>query len=155
VLTTEFLDLDRTAPDPSLLKPGRSPSAGFTVTTQPDIAAAVNAALPVRLPATLVGRARQPSPGGIAGVAGYGQGFGQFAVVPLPGRSGSRVVDSARSAGVVPIELPRGIAYQIGASMLTALVMQRRRGLIVLLTGFVTADLLRSAAEELSVAPAR
>jgi hypothetical protein len=88
-------------------------------------------------------------------VGGYGQGFGQFAVVPLPGRTGSRVVDSARSAEVVPIELPRGTAYQIGAGMLTALVMQRRRGQILLLTGFVTADVLRSAAGELSQVPVR
>jgi hypothetical protein len=56
---------------------------------------------------------------------------------------------------VVPIELPRGTAYQIGAGMLTALAMQRRRGQILLLTGFVTADLLRTAAVELSLVPVR
>jgi hypothetical protein len=155
VLTTEFLDLDRTAPDTELMKPGRSPGAGFTVTSQPDIAAAVNAASPLRLPETLAGRARQPSPGGIAGVGGYGQGFGAFAVVPLPGRTGTRVIDSARSGGVVPIELTRGTAYQVGASMLTALALQRRRGQVLLLTGFVTADLLRTAADELTVVPVR
>jgi hypothetical protein len=155
VLSTQFLDLDRTAPDPALLVPTRSLAAGFTVTTQPDIAAAVNAAVPLRLPGSLVGRARQPSPGGIAGVAAYGVGFGAFLVLPLPGRTGAQAIDSARNNRVLPVILPRGVAYQIGASMLTAVVMQRRRGQILLLTGFVTADLLVQAATQLSEEPLR
>jgi hypothetical protein len=155
VLTTQFLDLDRSAPDAALLTPVRALSAGFTMTTQPDIAAAVNAAVPVRLPDTLAGRSRQPSPGGIAGVAAYGAGFASFVVVPLPGGTGGRVIDSARTGGALPVTLPRGTGYQIGASMLTALVLQRRRGQVLLLTGFVTADLLKQAAGELSVAPLR
>jgi hypothetical protein len=149
VLSTQFLDVTRTAPDPALLTPARSLSAGFTVTTQPDIAAAVNAAVPVRLPAALAGRTRQPSPGGIAGVAAYGLGFASFLVVPLPGRMGGQVIASARAGRALPVELPRGTGYQIGTSMLTALVLQRRRGQVLLLTGFVGADLLRRAATDL------
>jgi hypothetical protein len=153
VLSTAFLDLTRAAPDPALLTPARPPSAGFSVTTQPDIAAAVNAAVPLRLPAALAGRSRQPSPGGIAGVGAYGVGFGAFAVVPLPGGTGRRVVDGARSSRALEVPLPRGTGYQIGAPPLTALVAQRRRGQVLLLTGFVTADLLRRAATDLFAEP--
>jgi hypothetical protein len=155
VLTTQFLDLDQKAPPRSLLTPTRSLSAGFTVTTQPDVAAAVNAAVPLRLPPTLAGRTRQASPGGITGVGAYGVGFGAFVVVPLPGRMGGQVIATARSGGALPVTLPRGEGYQIGASMLTALVLQRRRGQVILLTGFVTADLLRTAATELTLEPLR
>jgi hypothetical protein len=149
VLSTRFLDLGRVAPDAALLTPPRPPSAGFSMTTQPDIAAAVNSAVPLRLPATLAGRPRQPSPGGIAGVGAYGLGFGAFVVVPLPGRTGGRVLDGARSSRALPVPLPQGTGYQIGAPPLTALVVQRRRGQVLLLTGFVTADLLRRAAADL------
>jgi hypothetical protein len=155
VLSTQFLDLDRSAPDPALLVPTRSLSAGFTMTTQPDIAAAVNAAVPVRLPATLAGRARQPSPGGIAGVAAYGLGFGAFVVVPLPGRAGSDAINSAEKNRVVPLVMTRGVGYVVGASMLGALVMRRRRGQVLLLVGFVTTELLRQAAVELDEVPLR
>jgi hypothetical protein len=155
VLSTQFLDLERTAPDPALLIPNRSLSAGFTMTTQPDIAAAVNAQVPVRLPANLAGRGRQPSPGGIAGVAAYGLGFGAFAVVPLPDRAGTDAIDSARKNRALPVTLPRGVGYQIGASMLTAVVVRRRRGQVLLLTGFVAADLLIRAATELAEEPLR
>jgi hypothetical protein len=39
--------------------------------------------------------------------------------------------------------------------MLGALVMRRRRGQVLLLTGFVTTDLLRQAAAELDEVPLR
>jgi len=63
--------------------------------------------------------------------------------------------DDAQKNRVLPVPMPRGEAYQIGASMLSAVVMRRRRGQVLLLTGFVTGDLLIQAATQLAEEPLR
>jgi hypothetical protein len=150
IFTSRFLDFSRTAPDPATLTPTRPPSAGFDVTSQPDVAAAVNAAVPVRLPDSLAGRARVPTPGGVRGVGGYGAGLSSFVVVPLPGRLGAQIFDTFNGGGATPVLLAGGDGFELSNSVLTALAIRRHGGgRRFLLTGFVTGDLLRRAATDL------
>jgi hypothetical protein len=149
---TRFLDLRRQAPQPAVLVPPRPPSAGFTVTTQPDLAAALNAAVPVRLPGTLAGRSRVLNAGGISGVGGYGSGLTMFVVLPLPGRLADRFLDSAHDAGGVPLTLAGHPGYQLGNAVFSTLVAGPEGGPAFVLAGFVTPDLLRRAGTELLTA---
>jgi hypothetical protein len=123
------------------------------VTAAPDIAAAVNSAVPYVLPARLAGRPRATSTGGVAGVAGYGAGLSTFVVLPLPGRVGYRTMNAAARAGAAPAPLPDTEGYEMASSVVTTVVFRvvgeqfgRRT---FLLAGLVSRDLLRAAAAEL------
>jgi hypothetical protein len=153
VFTSRFLQLRQEPPDPAVLKPKRPASAGYTVTTAPDIVAAVNSSVPTALPARLGGRPRAAVSGDIAGVAGYGTGLARFVVLPLPGRIGYRSLNAARRAGAAPVPFDHGEGYEMRSSVLTALIVRAtddpfgRR--TFMLAGLVSQDLLRKAAVEL------
>jgi len=145
--TSRFLDLTQQAPDPEVLVPRTSDSAGFVTTTQFDIASSVNS-LGTGLPETLAGRPRVPTNTAVDGVAAYGAGLSRFAVIPIPGTTGSRAFDAVRNAGGTPVTLSRGQGYVLGAGMLTVVAVRTRRT-TYLLAGLVTADLLTRAAADL------
>jgi hypothetical protein len=154
LLTTRVLDLHRQAPDPAVLVPPRPGTAGFTTTSEPDLAAALNDRSFRLLPPTLAGRARTTTPGGVAGIGGYGTGLGMVVVVPLPGRFEDRFIDAAEQAGGVPLVYQDGAlveraggldGYALGNSAVNTMVL--RAG--YLLAGFVTQDLLRRVGGEL------
>jgi hypothetical protein len=145
--SSRFLDLTQRAPDPDVLAPRVSDSAGFVTTTQVDIASSVNS-LGVALPASLAGRPRVSTDTAVVGVAAYGAGLSRFAVVPIPGGTGTRAFDAVHNAGGAPVTLPRGEGYVLGAGMLTVVAVRTRRT-TYLLAGLVTADLLTRAAADL------
>ncbi len=154
LLTTRVLDLRRQPPDPAVLVPPRPATAGFTTTSEPDLAAALNDRSFWQLPDALAGRRRTTAPGGVAGVGGYGTGLGMVVVVPLPGRFGDRFFDAAQDAGGVPLSyLPGGAlveradgdaGYALGNAAINTMVLHG-----YLLAGFVTQDLLRRVGGDL------
>jgi hypothetical protein len=157
--TSRFLDLRQDAPDAAVLTPPVNPDgAGFTVTSATKISEALAAALPGQLPDTLAGRARQ-SPAATAGIGGgaiYGTGFSAMVVLALPGRLGGEMVDTGRNGNGTPVEMAGAEAYELRASLLTALVVHADHANVDrstvhtwLLAGPVQPELLRRAAAEL------
>jgi hypothetical protein len=152
---TRFLQLRQDPPDRRLLLPNLPRTAGLTVTSNVELEAALAFALPGELPGTLAGRPRSAVsvPGAVAG--GYGTGFSTMVVVGLPGRFGGQTLDAAEAAGT-PIPITGAEAYELRASLLTALVVHanhtepRREELHAwLLAGLVEPHLLRQGATEL------
>ncbi len=152
VLTTRFLELRQQAPAADVVTPPARGSAGFTVTSAPDVAARINTVVPGPLPSSLAGTPRSAFTG-LVGVGGYGSGLAMFVAVPLPGRLGSRIVGAARDAGALPVEVAGGEAYEVRAAALTTLVVRtagdRQSRRAYLLAGFVDGERLRRAAAEL------
>jgi hypothetical protein len=102
-------------------------------------------------PPRLGGLARLPiAGGGLAGVAAYGSGFARFALVPLPGTTGSRIVDAATAAGAAKVTLTGGTGVLIRTPLLTVLLASPPfRGITFLFAGAVSPALLESAASDL------
>lgn len=158
VFTTRFLDVDQRAPAATLLVPQVPASAGLTVTTADEVAAAVNAAVPAELPATLAGRARQgagPVPR-VAGLAAYGSGASMVVLLALPGRTGFDALVRARDRGGQPVPLDRAEAYEASAGLVNGLIVRtlgdRRVRRTYVLAGPVAPAVLRQAAAELVAA---
>jgi hypothetical protein len=124
VFTTRFLQLRQAAPGEEVLAPRISDRAGFTVTTAIEVDAALAEALPGVLPETLAGRARASwaAAADVTGGAVYGTGFASVVVLALPGGLGGRMIDAGRDAGT-PAPVPEAEAYEMRASLLTALVV--------------------------------
>jgi hypothetical protein len=153
--SSRFLQLRQDPPDPRLLLPRLPRTAGLTVTTNVELEAALTAVLPGDLPGTLAGRPRSLVTVEGAVAAGYGTGFSTMMVIGLPGRFGGQTLDAAEAAGT-PIPITGAEAYELRASLLTALVVHadhtepRREELHAwLLAGLVEPQLLRQAATEL------
>jgi hypothetical protein len=151
LFTSRFLDLEQRAPDPKLLTPAWPKDAGFTGTTAQDIAAAINGVAPAALPAALDGRPRQTGTAGVTQVSGlgvYGTGLATFAVVALPGRTGTQALQRIKEGGGVPAVIGNAEAYEVHSTMLNAVIVRGRRRVFVL-AGPVSADLLLRAAAQL------
>jgi hypothetical protein len=157
--TSRFRQLRQAAPDPAVLTPPVAPDgAGVTVTSAAKISEALAAALSGELPDTLAGRARR-SPAATAGIGGgaiYGTGFSTVVVLALPGRLGGEMIDTGRNGGGTPVPVADAEAYELRASLLTALVVHADHALVDrntihtwLLAGPVEPELLRRAAAEL------
>lgn len=153
--SSRFLQLRQDAPDPRLLLPRLPRTAGLTVTSNVELESALAIALPGELPGTLAGRPRSLVTVEDAVAGGYGTGFSTMLVVGLPGRFGGQTLDAAAAAGA-PIPITGAEAYELRASLLTALVVHanhtepRREELHAwLLAGLVEPQLLRQAAAEL------
>ena len=158
-LTSRFLQLRQAAPDPAVLTPPVPPDgAGVAVTSATKISEALAAALPGQLPDTLAGRPRR-SPAATAGIGGgaiYGTGFSTVVVLALPGRLGGEMIDTGRDGGYPSVPVAGAEAYQLRASLLTALVVHADHDLVDrstvhtwLLAGPVAPELLQRAAAEL------
>jgi hypothetical protein len=151
LFTSRFLELTQRAPDAALLKPTWPKDAGFTGTTAQDIAAAINGVAPAALPASLGGRPRQTGNTGVTQVTGlgvYGTGLATFAVVALPGRTGTQALQRIKEGGGVPAVIGNAEAYEVHSTLLNAVIVRGRRRVFVL-GGPVSADLLMRAAAEL------
>jgi hypothetical protein len=160
--TSRFLELQQVAPDPAVLTPAVPVGAGFVATTVLDVREALRNALPGDLPGTLAGRDRlsQAATAGVTGGAVYGTGFSSLVVLALPGGLGGQTVDAGRDAGGTPVPLTGAEAYELRASLLTALAVHADhaevdRGAVHawLLVGLVDPQVLRAAAAELVDAP--
>ena len=146
VLVSRFLDLSFSRPAAATVVPDLGPTADYTSVGEPDVARILRGFGPP-LPASLGGASRVPGPEGLPGIAAYGSGFARFAVIPVPGRDGSSVLQAATSAGVsVPGTVP---AVVIQTPLLTVVVAQPVGGPVYLLTGTVTPAVLERAAGQL------
>jgi hypothetical protein len=159
VFTSRFLQLRQSVPDAAVLTPALPGGAGFTATTDTEISDALAQVLTGTLPATLAGRDRA-FPAAIADVAGggvYGTGYSTMVVLAIPGRLGGQTVEAARDAGGTPVPLAGAEAYELHASLLTAVVAHADHTRVPdretihswLLAGFVDPVLLRQGAAEL------
>jgi hypothetical protein len=155
--TSRFLQLRQEPPDPAVLEPPAPPGAQWSVLESSKLESLAQA-LPGELPRRLAGRPRISGPAGLATVRGgavYGSGFSTLVVVGLPGRLGGQTVDTAEAAGT-PVRVPGADAYQLGGSLLTALVVHadhpagdRPPTHTWLLAGLVDPEVLQQAAVEL------
>jgi hypothetical protein len=147
VLVSRFLDVSFARPALATVTPNVSAGSRFAVSNLPDVARILHGYGP-GLPTTLGGVPQVAGVVGLPDLAAYGSGFGRFAVVPLPPRTGQSLLQAASSAGVT-IELGRGTAVIIQTPLMTVLVSQQPNGPIYLLAGTVTATVLEHAARQL------
>jgi hypothetical protein len=151
VLTADFLQLSQHSPALSTVLPHPAPGVDI-VTTQPST---INGLLNGNhrrhpWPARLGGLALAPATSGVAGVAAYGQGFTQFALVPIPGSTGSRAVAAAAGAGAARVALAGGTGVVIRTPLLTVLLaIPPFPGITFLFAGPVAPTLLARAASDL------
>ena len=142
VFTTRFLDLRQQRPGPTALTPA---GPGRTVDTQLAVGLALNRVAPATLPTTLAGQrlTATPSPG----IGVYGDGWSRFVVLAVRGRIGSQFLRAAQSAGAAPLDLGKGQAVQLGAAVLSALIVRtagdRASRRTYLAAGFVSPERLR------------
>ncbi|MBO0867109.1 MAG: hypothetical protein J2P15_00950 [Micromonosporaceae bacterium] len=150
VLSTRFLDLARTAPDPAVLVPPPvRTGVGFTVTNAPDLGGALSNLGLGQLPHRLAGRCRT---GGTAltGAGQYGTGFASFVVLAVPRNTGFDMMRTMLHAGGVALDLPRGDAVLLATGLLSVMGVDShavRR--TYLLAGLVGGDLLHQAGTDL------
>jgi hypothetical protein len=145
-LVSELLDLDLAAPPLVRTAFGPPADADVQVVDAPDLAADIDRFVPYLLPDALAGQPRRDRVGGLSsGVATYGEGLGSFAVLPLPGDLGRRVLRRIDPADV------DGRA-DVGTPLLNAAVLRAGRR-AYLLAGTVPAAVLDSAAAGLLADP--
>ncbi|HEY1920159.1 MAG TPA: hypothetical protein VGH27_31690 [Streptosporangiaceae bacterium] len=154
VLTADFLQLSQRSAALSTVLPHPAPGVDV-VTAQPS---AINGILNGNhrrhpWPARLGGLALAPATSAVAGVAGvaaYGRGFTQFALVPVPGSTGSQAVAAATGAGAAKVALAGGTGVVIRTPLLTVLLASPPfRGITFLFAGPVAPALLGRAASDL------
>ncbi|HET6214853.1 MAG TPA: hypothetical protein VFE14_18440, partial [Micromonosporaceae bacterium] len=151
VISTRFIELAQTAPDPGLLAPVIPDQAGFSVTSGQRVLDALGTLSPVPLPPVVANRSRTPGVSTVVGVGSYGDGLSTFVVVSLRGRNGARTFEKIRDSGAIPLAMAGGQAYQAAIPLLSMLVVRADgpRGRIYLLAGAVTPELLAQAGAEL------
>jgi hypothetical protein len=155
VLVSRFVELTQTRPTSEVLTPSKPADSGFTVTTAPDIVAALGAAVPVFFPEELAGRSLATSDlAGLPGVGLYGTGLASFVVLPLPRNLGGSATDAARKAGASELTLPGGSGVSLSVPPVSVIIERSnvaRRS--YLLAGLVIPSVLERAAAELSTVP--
>ncbi len=151
VLVSQFLALSQRRPALATVTPDPSPAAGFTTAREPDVNSVLNTdgdgdhdGTP--FPARLAGLGEAAIPGGLPGVAVYGDGFTRFALLPLPGQAGQGAASAAARAGAATVSLSGQTGTVIRTPLLTVvLVTAGFRHTTFLLTGAVTPGLLERA----------
>jgi hypothetical protein len=147
VLTSRFLDLSITRPTLSVVTPHPGPGVDTSIASLPDATGILNGYGPP-LPTQLGRIHAAASPPGLPDVAVYGAGFARFAVVPLPMRAGTAVIDAASSVGA-SIPMRGGTAVLVRTPLLTVVLARPPGGPVYLLTGAVTAEVLERASASL------
>jgi hypothetical protein len=143
---TAFLDVDVAEPAAPDLAVPRAPGARRENADAPDLVALVDRYTREPLPSTLAGQPR--TPGVIRGTATYGQGLARFVVVPLPPGPAIDVLDAARLRA--PAEtVTGGQTVTLDAGVVTATVAVGDGERSYLVTGMVTADVVRAAGQDL------
>jgi hypothetical protein len=152
VFVSRFLELRQRRPDTKVLTPADT-GQGRTVNTGLALGLALDRLAPVTLPETLAGQRRAGTVGASgSGVSVYGEGWSRFVVLAVRGRVGSRLLRAAQSAGGVPLAVGKGEAVQLGAAVLSAVVVRSDDGLTrrtYLAAGFVSPDRLRRVGTDL------
>jgi hypothetical protein len=154
-LQTQFLQVGPWTPDAGILTPRYSPGTGFTTTTPSDFSGVLTNLDDERLPGSLAGLARQPSPVPQIGV--YGDGLAVFAVLTFRHDTGSQLLQNALDAGAAPLSGADVRAGAIASAPLVNLVLVRPAHSpdVYLLVGLVSKGTLEQAAGALAVRPDR
>jgi hypothetical protein len=150
VFASQFEELSQERPDQKVLEPGET---RHVVDTDDAVELALDQVARVGLPERLGGQRRVGAVDPTSGVSVYGDGWARFAVVAVRGRVGSRFLRAAQGAGGVEQQLENGRTVQIGASVLSAMVVRsvgdRQRRRTYLVAGFVSQDRLRQVGADL------
>lgn len=151
-LVSRFLDVHIGAPAAAVLVAPSPIGARREFMSTPDLAAAVDARSPWRLPDTLAGLPASRS--ALEGTATYGVGLVRFAVLPLPPDLAHDILHSASDAGALELELSLGAGSLVTSSILNAVVVRAVDDQhAYVLAGLVTAETLERAAQELLADP--
>jgi len=153
VLTTRFLDVALRTPAEAVLSPPPvAAGIGYTVTDAQDVVQALRSRRPRPLPDVLAGQARSDrTVVDVPGVAVYGTGLAQFAVLAVPRQVGFDAMHQAVRGGGVQLQFPDGDGVLIHTPLLSVLAMDAhpvRANYLV--AGFVDPALLKQAGAELS-----
>jgi hypothetical protein len=151
ILVSKFLQLGYHRPGLAMLVPHPAPDVDQTTARLSSLNGILNGARRHPWPHQLGGLPLSETPGGPVGVAFYGAGLGRFALLPLPGRTGARVLAAATSAGAAALPLPDGSGVLVRTPLLTVVLATSERfgGITFLLAGPVTARVLEGAASDL------
>jgi hypothetical protein len=153
-LQSQFLQVGPWTPDAGVLAPRYSPGTGFTTTTPSDFSGVLKNLDDERLPGSLGGLARQPSPVPQIGV--YGDGLSAFAVLTFRRDTGASLLQDALDAGAARLTYPDG-AGAVASAPLVNLVLVRPSHSpdTFLLVGLVSKATLEQAAGVLAARPDR
>jgi hypothetical protein len=154
-LETQFLQVGQWTPDAGVLTPQHGPGTGFTTTTPSDFSGVLKNLDDQRLPDSLAGFARQPSP--IPQIGVYGNGLAAFAVLTFHHDTGSALLQDALDAGAAPLSGADVRAGAVASAPLVNLVLVRPSHSpdIFLLVGVVSKATLEQAAGVLASGPDR
>ena len=151
-LETRFLQVGPWVPDAGVLTPRRGPGTGFTTTTPGDFAGALKNLDDERLPGSLAGFTRQPSPVPQIGV--YGRGLTAFAVLTFRRDTGEDLLYGALDAGAAPLTFRDGTGAVASAPLVNlVLVHPDRSPDTFLLIGLISKTALEQAARVLAAKP--
>ena len=146
-LDTRFLDLEPTAPDPSVIRFRPPPGARIGTSEEDGVLERARRELDaVALPDELVGLPRRSVAGAPDAIGLYGRGVTLLAVVPVPGRVAGDVMQSLRAD---PDVVDQGRTVRATAGPLGLMVLNPPTAGAYLVTGTVTMDALAEAATEL------
>ena len=153
-LQTQFLQVARWRPAPSILTPQHGPGTAFTQASAADLSSALGNLGPVLLPSELAGRPRVAAPPGFDQVGLYGQGLSTFAVLQIGGSAGLSLIAGARADGGTALRVRHGTGEVVSTSLITAVLLHPSpsAGTFVL-AGFVSRQLLTRAALQIGAEP--
>jgi hypothetical protein len=153
VISTRFLDVELTAPATSTITFQPAAGLGISSVTSSDIESLLDNRAFFPLPASLAGQAQSAALQGFGGgAAGYGSGYGAFAVLALGDRVGDSAFSAATSAAA-PVKFTDGTGELIQTPLLTVLLARSNEfDRVYLLAGFITPDPLVQAGEQLLTA---
>ena len=155
-LTTRFLDVALTAPDPGVLAPpAQRPDMSVVGADGSDVLGVLRRINNGPLPDRLAGLPRTGTDlGELGGIATYGSGLARFLVMSVSRRTGYDAERRALRGGGAALTFPAGDGVLIGTPLLSLLAMDSHRaGRNYLLVGLVAPSLLKRAGAELSTYP--
>jgi hypothetical protein len=155
-LSTQFLQVGPWKPDQDIVTPQRGPGTGFTSTTPASFAGLLRSLGRARLPSSLDGFARKPSPPGYGQIGLYGDGLATFAVFPFRRSTGGSLMTDAIDAGAAQFTVSDGTGSDgtgaVASAPLVSLALLQPHDSYdtFLLVGLVSRTTLEKAAQELA-----
>jgi hypothetical protein len=152
LLVSNFLQVARHRAALATLVPHPAPGIDEVTASESTLNGLLNGGRRHPWPPALGGFRFDPAPSGnFLGVAFYGSGFARLALLPLPGRTGRRVVAAATAVGAAGFSAPDGSGLVVRTPLLTVVLATSRRfgGFTFLLAGPVTEAALERAAGDL------
>jgi hypothetical protein len=125
VVVSTMLELDQSAPDPSLFVPHAGPGAGVTRSPTSDLFGVLGRGSPSSVPDRVDGIPRERPQRGFAAIGQYGTSLSQLVVVPLPPDLASSLLANIGRAGsasrTIAVEAPTAAFGRAGSAQAGAL----------------------------------